>query len=88
MVAVRPRSIWSPAPAAWICCAPPLPPWPTRCALKTRYPALHFVACNNTLFNLRRKGLPVKLVQEAEVAPSAVGFVVDHLKRGWTFLTI
>ena len=57
-------------------------------ALKTRYPALHFVACNNTLFNLRRKGLPVKLVQEAEVAPSAVGFVVDHLKRGWTFLTI
>ena len=57
-------------------------------ALKARYPALHFVACNNTLFNLRRKGLPVRLVQEAEVAPSAVGFVVEHLEQGWTFMAI
>ncbi len=57
-------------------------------ALKARYASLHFVACNNTLFNLRKKGQAVKLVEEAEVAPSAVGFVVDRLKQGWTYVAI
>jgi intracellular sulfur oxidation DsrE/DsrF family protein len=57
-------------------------------ALKDRYASLHFVACNNTLFNLKKKGKPVKLVKEAEVAPSAVSFVVSHLKKGWTYMAI
>ncbi len=57
-------------------------------ALKARYASIHFVACNNTLFNLRRKGKPVQLVEGAEVAPSAVGFVVERLKEGWTYMAI
>ena len=57
-------------------------------ALKERYASLRFVACNNTFFNLKKKGKPVRLVEEAEVAPSAVGFVVEHLKRGWTYMAI
>ncbi len=57
-------------------------------ALKERYASLHFVACNNTLFNLKKKGQPVQLVQEAEVAPSAVSFVVDRLQKGWTYMAI
>lgn len=57
-------------------------------ALKEKYGSLHFVACNNTLFNLRKKGRPVQLVDEAEVAPSAVSFVVNRLKEGWTYLAI
>lgn len=57
-------------------------------ALKDRYASLHFVACNNTLFNLQKKGQPIQLVNEAEVAPSAVSFVVDHLKKGWTYMAI
>jgi intracellular sulfur oxidation DsrE/DsrF family protein len=57
-------------------------------SLKERYASLHFIACNNTLFNLKRKGQPVKLVQGAEVAPSAVGFVVEHLRKGWTYVAI
>ncbi len=57
-------------------------------ALKDRYASLHFVACNNTLFNLKKKGQPIQLVNEAEVAPSAVSFVVDHLKKGWTYMAI
>lgn len=57
-------------------------------ALKERYASLHFVACNNTLFNLKKKGQPIQLVNEAEVAPSAVSFVVDHLKKGWTYMAI
>ena len=57
-------------------------------SLKNRYASLRFVACNNTLFNLKKKGKPVQLVDEAEVAPSAVSFVVDHLKQGWTYVAI
>ncbi|HDK38559.1 MAG TPA: hypothetical protein ENG92_06045 [Thiolapillus brandeum] len=57
-------------------------------ALKDRYASLHFVACNNTLFNLKKKGQPVKLVDEAEVAPSAVSFVVNRLQKGWTYMAI
>ncbi len=57
-------------------------------ALKDRYASLHFVACNNTLFNLKKKGKPIQLVEEAEVAPSAVSFVVNHLKKGWTYMAI
>jgi intracellular sulfur oxidation DsrE/DsrF family protein len=57
-------------------------------ALKDRYASLHFVACNNTLFNLKKKGQPIQLVNEAEVAPSAVSFVVEHLKKGWTYMAI
>ncbi|WP_457676647.1 hypothetical protein [Thiolapillus sp.] len=57
-------------------------------ALKDRYASLHFVACNNTLFNLKKKGKPVQLVEEAEVAPSAVSFVVNRLKQGWTYVAI
>ncbi len=57
-------------------------------ALKAEFGSLHFVACNNTLFNLKRKGQPVQLVEGAEVAPSAVGFVVERLKRGWTYVAI
>ncbi len=56
--------------------------------LKARHDSLHFVACNNTLFNLKKKGQPVKLVEGAEVAPSAVGFVVSRLKKGWTYVAI
>lgn len=57
-------------------------------SLKERYSSLRFVACNNTLFNLKKKGKPVELVEEAEVAPSAVSFVVNHLKQGWTYVAI
>ncbi|HID08300.1 MAG TPA: hypothetical protein EYP10_14260 [Armatimonadetes bacterium] len=56
--------------------------------LKDRYASLHFVACNNTLFNLKKKGQPIQLVDEAEVAPSAVSFVIEHLKKGWTYMAI
>jgi len=52
------------------------------------YKSLHFVACNNQIYHLYKKGQPVNLVKEAEVAPSAVQFVVDHLKEGWEYIAI
>ena len=52
------------------------------------YKSLHFVACNNQIYQLHKKGKDVNLVDEVEVAPSAVQFVVDHLKRGWKYIAI
>lgn len=52
------------------------------------YKSLHFVACNNQIYHMYKKGQPVNLVKEAEVAPSAVQFVVDHLKEGWKYIAI
>jgi len=52
------------------------------------YKGLHFVACNNQIYHLYKKGEPVNLVKEAKVAPSAVQFVVDHLKEGWKYIAI
>ena len=56
--------------------------------MSSLYKSLHFVACNNQIYHLHKKGQPVNLVAEAEVAPSAVQFVVDHLKKGWKYIAI
>ena len=56
--------------------------------MKGLHPSLHFVACNNQIYYLHKKGQPVNLVKEAEVAPSAVQFVVDHIKDGWRYIAI
>lgn len=56
--------------------------------MKGLHPSLHFVACNNQIYYLHKKGQAVNLVKEAEVAPSAVQFVVDHLKNGWRYIAI
>lgn len=52
------------------------------------YPSLHFVACNNTLYQYKKAGKPVELIESAEVAPSAVEFVVKHLQQGWRYIAI
>jgi len=52
------------------------------------YPSLHFVACNNTLYQIKQKGKSVELIKSAEVAPSAVEFVVKHLQQGWRYIAI
>ncbi len=52
------------------------------------YPSLHFVACNNTLYQYKKAGKPVELIESAEIAPSAVEFVVKHLQQGWRYIAI
>ena len=49
---------------------------------------LRFVACNNTIYRYRQEGKPVDLVAGTDVAPSAVEFVVKHLRNGWKYLSI
>jgi len=56
--------------------------------MSSLYKSLHFVACNNQIYELHKKGEDVKLVDEAKVAPSAVQFIVDHLEKGWKYIAI
>ena len=52
------------------------------------YPHLRFVACSNTLYSFKQRGELVSLVDEAEIAPSAVEFVVQHMRDGWRYIAI
>ncbi|MEJ2308580.1 MAG: hypothetical protein P8Z78_04580 [Gammaproteobacteria bacterium] len=58
-------------------------------AMKASYgESLGFIACNNTILSLRNRGIDVDLVNSAEVAPSAVQYVVERLREGWTYVAI
>ncbi|MEE9303664.1 MAG: hypothetical protein V3U84_07740 [Thiotrichaceae bacterium] len=56
--------------------------------LTNLYPALNFVACNNSLYQFKKAGKSIELIDSAKVAPSAVEFVVDHLQKGWRYIAI
>lgn len=57
-------------------------------SMKKNYDSLAFVACNNTLAKLKKEGKPTELVAEAEIAPSAVQYVVQRLQQGWQYVAI
>ncbi len=57
-------------------------------ALTNLYPSLRFVACNNSLYMFKKEGKPTELIDEVELAPSAVEFVVKHLQKGWRYIAI
>jgi len=56
--------------------------------MKRNYDSLAFVACNNTLARLKKEGKPTDLLAAAEVAPSAVQYVVKRLQQGWRYVAI
>lgn len=56
--------------------------------MSEQYPHLRFVACSNTLYSFKQRGELVALVDTAEVAPSAVEFVVKHMRDGWRYIAI
>lgn len=56
--------------------------------MSEKYPHLRFVACSNTLYSFKQRGELVALVDETEIAPSAVQFVVDHMRNGWRYIAI
>jgi intracellular sulfur oxidation DsrE/DsrF family protein len=57
--------------------------------LKVRYgESVDFIACNNAITRLRNQGADADLVKAVEVAPSAVQYVVDRLREGWTYVAI
>ena len=53
-----------------------------------QHDALHFVACNNTIYRYRKAGKPVNLINNVEVAPVAVEFVASRILKGWNYVSI
>lgn len=56
--------------------------------MSEQYPHLKFVACSNTLYLFKQRGELVALVDDTEIAPSAVQFVVEHMRDGWRYIAI
>lgn len=56
--------------------------------MSQQYPHLRFVACSNTLYAYKQRDEMVELVEGTEVAPSAVEFVVQHMRNGWRYIAI
>jgi intracellular sulfur oxidation DsrE/DsrF family protein len=56
--------------------------------MMAQYDSLRFVACNNTIYRYKKEGKPVHLLKNVEVAPSAVEFVAERMKKGWNYVSI
>lgn len=57
-------------------------------ALSRKHANLSFVACGQTIARFQRDGQQVTLIQQAKVAPSAIGEVVSKLREGWTYIRV
>jgi len=57
-------------------------------ALSKKHANLSFIACGQTVARFKREGQNVSLIQQAKVAPSAIGEVVSKLKEGWTYIRV
>ena len=57
-------------------------------ALAKKHANLSFVACGQTVARFQRDGQEVKLIQQARVAPSAIGEVVSKMQEGWTYIRV
>lgn len=56
--------------------------------MMSRYGHLRLVACQSTLKKLEAAGLHVILIDDTEVASSAVEHIVKRLQQGWTYVKI
>ena len=64
-------------------------PFADRIAQLTRtHDNLRFVVCAQTVARFTREEGNILLLPQAELAPSAIGEVVDHLQKGWTYTKI
>lgn len=53
--------------------------------LSARYSNLHFVACMNSLRNLRREGINPVMINDVHIGTTAVDHIVKRLHDGWTY---
>jgi uncharacterized protein len=57
--------------------------------LAAEYPnSVRLVACGQSIERFEREGQIVTLLPGVQVAPSAVGEIIDHLKAGWTYVKV
>jgi intracellular sulfur oxidation DsrE/DsrF family protein len=57
-------------------------------ALAHKHANLSFIACGQTVARFKREGQDVKLIQQAKMAPSAIGEVVSKMREGWTYIRV
>jgi len=57
-------------------------------ALAGKHANLSFIACGQTIARFKREGQEVVLIDQAKMAPSAIGEVVSKLKEGWTYIRV
>lgn len=53
--------------------------------LSEQYDNLHFVACMNSLRNLKREGINPVMIDDVHVGNTAVDHIVKRLQDGWTY---
>jgi len=64
-------------------------PFRKRIALmKTKYPNLDFLACQQTINKLQKQGIIVKLLPHTGVASSAVEEINKRLHQGWDYVRV
>lgn len=56
--------------------------------LWSEYINLDFLACGRAIEKLRLKGIDVQLLPEADVIPSALEQISDHLQDGWIYIRV
>jgi intracellular sulfur oxidation DsrE/DsrF family protein len=54
--------------------------------LRTAYPNLTYIACNQTADRLREKGIAVELLPGVHVAPTALDEIVKRMQQGWVYI--
>jgi hypothetical protein len=57
-------------------------------ALAAKHANLSFIACGQSVARFKREGQEVTLIEQAKVAPSAIGEVVSKMKEGWTYIRV
>jgi intracellular sulfur oxidation DsrE/DsrF family protein len=57
-------------------------------ALAGKHANLSFIACGQTVARFKREGQEVVLIQQARMAPSAIGEVVSKMREGWTYIRV
>ncbi len=57
-------------------------------SLSDKHANLSFIACGQTVARFKREGQDVRLIEQAKMAPSAIGEVVSKMKEGWTYIRV
>ncbi|GBE07981.1 MAG TPA: hypothetical protein ENG90_11765 [Gammaproteobacteria bacterium] len=56
--------------------------------LSKKYDNFSILACSRAIKRLEDKGIKVKLIPEAEIAPSALEQIITRLKQGWIYIKV
>lgn len=57
-------------------------------AMIKKYNNITFMACGKTMQQLRARGIPVKLLPNIKIAPSALQQIIERLKEGWVYIKV